>query len=338
MPTTPHVGTALRLVAGLAVAVGVALAPSAGRTNSGGALPGFAGDPVPGESRPATCAECHRSFALDSGAGGVTVTTDADAFGPGETVRVTVAVDNRTAPAEGGAARQGFEAVVRDAATDAVVGTVALVDAEATRFAGSDRAYVTQTAGGTARTSWSFDWTAPAAPTGPVRVYAAGNAANGDGGTSGDHVYTATADLAVASVAAAPPPRAPTFDLSPPRPNPARGATRLALSGAGWSSVRVVDGRGRTVGAARVAGGAVAVETAGLAPGTYFVVADGPGGRASGRSRWSGKALRARRPRRRDAAARSGTAPVAPGAGRRPPSRPRTTPPPASTARSGRGG
>ena len=276
MPTTPR--TALRLLAGLAVAVGVPLAPSVGGANSGGALPGFAGDPVPGESRPATCAECHRSFALDSGDGGVTVDAPA-AFGPGETVRITVTVDNRTAPAGGGAARQGFEAVVRDAATDALVGTVALVDAEATRFAGSDRAYVTHTAGGTARTSWAFDWTAPPAPTGPVRVYAAGNAANGDGGTSGDHVYTATAELAVASVATAPPPSAPTFDLSPPRPNPARGAARLALSGAGWASVRLVNGRGRTVRAVDAPGGAVVVPTAGLAPGTYFVVADGPGGR-----------------------------------------------------------
>ena len=267
-----------RLLAGLALAAGVVLAPSVGETNSGGALPGFAGDPIPGESQPATCATCHRSFDLNSGDGGVAIDAPA-AFGPGETVRITVTVDNRTTPVEGGAARQGFEAVVKDAATDEPVGTVALVDAAATRFAGSDGVYVTHTAGGTAQTSWAFDWTAPPTPAGAVRVYAAGNAANGNGGTSGDHVYTATADLAPASVAAAPPPQEPTFDLSPPRPNPVRGATRLVLSGAGWHAVRVVDGRGRTVRRAAVSGAEVAVSAAGLAPGTYFVVADGPGGR-----------------------------------------------------------
>ena len=273
--------TALRLLAGLGVAAAVLLAPSVGETNSGGALPGFAGDPIPGEGAPATCAVCHRSFAVDSGTGGVAVDAPSS-FAPGETVRITVTVDNRTAPAAGGAGRQGFQAVVRDAATDEVTGALALVDAEATRFADADGAYVTHTAGGTARTSWSFDWTAPDAPAGPVRVYVAGNAANGDGGSSGDHVYTATADLAPATVAAAPPADAPAFTLSPPRPNPARGgaAVRLDVGGRAPVALRVVDGRGRTVravGAAR--GGLSVVPTAGLAPGTYFVVADGPGGR-----------------------------------------------------------
>ena len=274
-----------RLLAGLGVVAAVLLAPAVGETNSGGALPGFAGDPVPGEGA-RTCGVCHRSFEVDSGEGGVTIEAPA-AFAPGETVRVTVAVDNRTAPAVGGAGRQGFQAVVKSAATDEPVGSTALVDAEATRFADADGAYVTHTAGGTGRTSWSFDWTAPDEPAGPVRVYVAANAANGDGGSSGDHVYTATADMTPAPVAvSAPPADAPAFTLSPPRPNPARGGpVRLDVGGddvGGGApvAVRLVDGRGRTVReVGTVRGGAVVVPTAGLAPGAYFVVADGPGGR-----------------------------------------------------------
>lgn len=282
--------TVLRLFSGLALAAAVVLAPSVGETNTGGALPGFAGDPEPGEET-ATCAVCHASFALNSGAGGVAIDAPS-AFAPGETVRITVTVDNQTAPAAGGAARQGFQAVVKDAATDEPVGTVAVVDAAATQLVGGD-VYVTHTAGGTAQSAWAFDWTAPSAPPAAVRVYAAGNAANGNGGTSGDHVYTATADLAAATVATAPPVSTPAFGLSAPRPNPVRsGATvRLDLSGVavrgggvavreGGVAVRVVDGRGRTVrDLGRAVAGPLAVPTAGLAAGRYAIVADGPGGR-----------------------------------------------------------
>ncbi|MDZ4802610.1 MAG: hypothetical protein SGI92_30995, partial [Bryobacteraceae bacterium] len=39
------------------------------------------------------------------------------------------------------------------------------------------------------------EWTAPAAGAGNVQVFVAGNAANGDGGTSGDRIYTANITL-----------------------------------------------------------------------------------------------------------------------------------------------
>jgi hypothetical protein len=40
--------------------------------------------------------------------------------------------------------------------------------------------------------SWNFQWTAPAAPPDQVTFYAAGNAANNNGSTSGDYIYTTT--------------------------------------------------------------------------------------------------------------------------------------------------
>lgn len=271
---------ALRSIAALAVVLAVVLAPSLGQTRSGGAAPGFAGDPIPGEPQALACNACHTSFPLNSGAGGVAIDAPT-AFGPGETVRVTVTVDNQTQPDGSGGRRQGFEAVVKDAATDEVVGTVALVDASNTRFASSREEYVTHTSGGTSQTAWAFDWTAPESPAGPVRIYAAGNAANGNGSSSGDRIYTATADLAPASTAATSTPGAPAFDVGGPHPNPARGGiVRLAVVGADGVAARLVDGRGRVVrdlGTSRA--GALTVSTAGLAPGLYFVVASGPGGR-----------------------------------------------------------
>jgi hypothetical protein len=38
--------------------------------------------------------------------------------------------------------------------------------------------------------TWNFQWTAPAAGTGPVTFYVASNAANNNGSTSGDEIYT----------------------------------------------------------------------------------------------------------------------------------------------------
>src|SRR5262249_26064361 len=60
---------------------------------------------------------------------------------------------------------------------------------------GNPRQYINHTIQGTFPTgtnqgSWSFKWRAPAASVGRVTFYAAGNAANGNGGSSGDYIYT----------------------------------------------------------------------------------------------------------------------------------------------------
>jgi uncharacterized protein (TIGR03437 family) len=44
--------------------------------------------------------------------------------------------------------------------------------------------------------SWTFDWTAPSDPVGPVRFYASANAANGNGvNDEGDRIFTTSAEL-----------------------------------------------------------------------------------------------------------------------------------------------
>jgi uncharacterized protein (TIGR03437 family) len=45
--------------------------------------------------------------------------------------------------------------------------------------------------GQTGSAQFSFTWTPPANATGNIVLYVAGNAANGDGNTTGDHIYTA---------------------------------------------------------------------------------------------------------------------------------------------------
>ena len=43
--------------------------------------------------------------------------------------------------------------------------------------------------------AFQFDWTPPASNAGPVTFYVAGNAANGDGTSAGDHIYTSSVQL-----------------------------------------------------------------------------------------------------------------------------------------------
>ena len=276
-------------LAGLVVVAGILLAPALALSKSGGANPGFAGDITRVDGSPQTCAVggCHSSFDLNAGPGGVQVDVATPAEGSA-TRRITVTVDNQTPLAAGATERiQGFEATVRDPETGDLWGTLVLTDAVNTRFASSGGAYVTHTFDGNRQTSWTFDWEPGTARTGTARIYVAGNAANHDGGTTGDYIYATTADVVIAPVTEELRPEL-AYTVSAPRPNPVRAGgvavLDLSLGQPGAVAVRVVDGLGRTVRevaqAERGAGSTpVTVPTAGLAPGTYFVVVEGPGGR-----------------------------------------------------------
>ena len=92
----------------------------------------------------------------------------------------------------------GCEALL---ASNANAGTLAITDAVLTKLvtpssgAGSGRTNVVHTGTnnvGPNTQPFSFHWTAPASGSGVVTFYAAGNAADGDGGTAGDYIYTTT--------------------------------------------------------------------------------------------------------------------------------------------------
>ena len=287
MPSRPTL--ALLAVAAVVAVGGLLAVPPPAASRSSGANPGFAGDVTRNDGTPQTCAVCHSSFEPNAGPGTVTVDAPATAA-PGDRVPITVALTDAALQAGG---RQGFEATVRDPETGDLWGTLHLTDATETQFAstteGTDEGYVTHTTAGTARSTWTFDWEPDAGRVGTARVYVAANAADGNGTTSGDYAYSTTLDVAVAPVADAPRPNA-AFEVGAPHPHPVRAgeAVRLdvVLDRPGGVAVRLADGLGRTVrqlaDGARAAGPqTVRVETDGLAPGTYFVVVDGPGGRRS---------------------------------------------------------
>lgn len=285
--TAPFRTALLAVLAAVPLALVLAAgAPRDAATYSSGSPGGFAGDNRD-QGVVRTCTTCHATYAPNSGTGSVRIDAPSG-VAPGQTVAVTVTVDNTTPPAPGATRRQGFEAIARDA-RGAVAGRLATTDASTRKTFGADES-VTHTVTGNTRTSWTFNWTAPDAPA-EVTFYAAGNAANGgDVGnngdnSAGDYIYTTTRTVRVgATPTADAPDAARPLTLGAPHPNPARRETtvRLSLADATPVRVRLVDGRGRTV---RVAAdghlGAgerdVTVRTAGLAPGLYVVVAEAGG-------------------------------------------------------------
>jgi hypothetical protein len=115
-------------------------------------------------------------------------------FEPGETYEITITL------AQDGQSRWGFEFSPLD------IGECTITDEMTTQLdSEGDNTYVKQTAAGTfpgsgGPASWSFNWTAPAEPVASVTLYASGNAANNDGSTGGDYIYTASAILGLVPV------------------------------------------------------------------------------------------------------------------------------------------
>lgn len=153
---------------------------------------GFSGGPpdgrtgAPGE---ATCADCHGNLNVG---GGTIVVTAPTSYTPGDTVDMTLKVK------QDGQMRWGFELTVLDA-NDQAVGTLVVTEPLRTQFSldgPSGRQYVKHTALGTDNGTpdespgWSFQWVSPGTDPGPVTFYIAGNAANGNGFSTGDFIYT----------------------------------------------------------------------------------------------------------------------------------------------------
>jgi hypothetical protein len=159
-------------------------------------LMAFSGGPpdektgAPGEG---TCIDCHSSFPINSGDGELVINAPAT-FHAGETYQITVELSDP------GQSRWGFEF------TPLNQGSVTITDPANTQLSNSgNNAYVKQTSAGTFNgtpngpVNWTFDWTAPADPPSQVTFYAAANAANANGNTSGDYIYATSVTLDIAT-------------------------------------------------------------------------------------------------------------------------------------------
>jgi len=177
----------------------VALAP--GFAHSYGPAPRVTG--APGDNALA-CTRCHAGT-LNSGGGTVKIGLQSGPFYiPGVKQRVTVQVAD---PAQ---QRWGFELTARlnsdlekgQAGELTPVDNLAQVICEdaAPKPCSSGVSFIEHTSAGTRNgtkggVTFQFDWAPPSSDVGPITFYVAGNAANGDGNLTGDHIYTSSIQL-----------------------------------------------------------------------------------------------------------------------------------------------
>jgi uncharacterized protein (TIGR03437 family) len=168
---------------------------------------------VPGE---ATCTACHSG---GTGSGKVTVTfPGALTYTPGVLQHLVVTV------ADSSQRRWGFQLTARQSSSStAQAGSFTIGSDGYTQLVCTSSAfryeqfgstcsgsatyplqYIEHTTAGTrfgqtGSAQFAFNWTPPANSTGNIVIYVAGNAANGDGNTTGDHLYTAKYTLSPAA-------------------------------------------------------------------------------------------------------------------------------------------
>jgi len=163
----------------------------AGTLSSGGSPGGKTGSPGDNGT---TCTQCHSGTPVDAENW---ITSDIPELGyeVGETYTITATGTHA------GVARFGFELTAEDENGNKV-GNFTTINSE-TQFSNSGNSVTHSFAGITPdgdSKSWSMEWTAPSTDVGVVSFYAAFNAANGNGGTTGDVIYTSMMSVDESSV------------------------------------------------------------------------------------------------------------------------------------------
>ncbi len=163
--------------------------------SSGGAGANQDTDRTGGPLAQGFCSNCHQGGDFGANVSLTLVTAQGDTvteYEPGAAYTLQVSI------AANGAEGFGFMAVALDGA-NAGAGTFGAPagGTQVTSISGIDYFEHSQRSGTSA---WEIEWTAPSAGTGDVAFYAAGNAVNANGGTSGDDPDTTSLTLPEAQV------------------------------------------------------------------------------------------------------------------------------------------
>lgn len=227
----------------------------------------------------ANCTQCHSGI-VNSGPGMIDITTNIpnNLYTPGQTYQVSVTLTS------GGGNQSKYGFMLAPMSGNSYKGTLQATDGNC--IVEPSTRWITHsssgTVGGIPFKSFTFNWTAPAAGTGTVILYAAGNCANGNGGDSGDQIYTTSLTLNEDATVGVNDPAPMSVSVSP---NPAREDIRLMAPGWSLREVHVYDLEGRCRIYANLSSTSSArLDISYLTPGTYILVAtDQEGRRASER-------------------------------------------------------
>ncbi len=234
-----------------------------------------------------TCNTCHNTGSFGEPQLAITFSDEngdeanPTSYRPGQTYTVTVAVGHTM---EAPAAR-GFQSQILDASNNVagVMGSPGTGVQISTGPAGSGRQYAEHNTPNVDST-FTFEWTAPEAGAGEIKMYVVGNLVNRASGTSGDNGSTSPTILTFEEGTPVST-RNPGFSETRLFPNPANGPVSLSVRPevAGDYTLRVLDITGRELnrnGLRLTAGNElIPVPTASLQPGIYLVELSGENGR-----------------------------------------------------------
>lgn len=158
--------------------------------NSSGAPVGRSG--APGDNTCGT-SSCHSVSAnVESATVAINFQEGLEVYQAGETYRLEITIEGAQ-----NEDRNGFQIVALDANNENI-GEWILTETDETQLRSSNatgRQYVTHTRDGNDESDWEMDWIAPETDAGDITFYASVLDANGNGGRSGDHLYTLSQTL-----------------------------------------------------------------------------------------------------------------------------------------------
>jgi hypothetical protein len=154
---------------------------TAGVLYHNGSPGGKSGSPGDG----ASCTQCHAGTPV-TGTTWITTNLPASGYTPGNTYMISITGSHS------GAQRYGFE-MTSENGSGQKKGAFAVTNNIQNQLVNAQASAITHTGSGITPSNdsitWTFNWTAPVTGTGNVTLYAAINAANGNGNTSGDIIY-----------------------------------------------------------------------------------------------------------------------------------------------------
>jgi hypothetical protein len=167
------------LLISLSLIIGTTLI--SGILNNGGSPGRKTGSPLDGS----TCAQCHSSELTE--VSWISTNIPETGWIPGETYTITLSAEHESA------AKIGFEITAEN--EEEKKGTFNITDNDRTRTLIQAKAATHKSTGNTpedGQITWEIEWVAPESDAGDIGFYAAFNAADGNGSTSGDEIFTSS--------------------------------------------------------------------------------------------------------------------------------------------------